>query len=267
MKQFLRMIGMASIVSLGFSFSAQAAVWEAERDWTPEDEAAFPVWVEEQFHKDFFHNTERKELFGIALDCSDAIYAMRAIYAYDHKLPFVINDPQGKKRTLSNETTKWDGYRPSLREELDDGSWRTYKGPEYTEAKKLRAFIEHLADVTYTENLVNDTYPVALEDLRPGDMFLLPRNHAYIIKSIDESGAMTTLSHSSPRAWRVMAEINDFPAEVPKDKRRRDGYRRFKPVEHLRTHPEKVPGANTEQWKIASRLSGNREAFALRVSL
>lgn len=242
---------------------ARAAVWEAQTEWTQAYEDAFPKWVEENFHKDVFHNPEEKTIFGLALDCSDAIYAMRILYAYEHKLPFVINDPTGKRRTLSNDMAKWDGYRPTLREELDDGTWRNYQGPEYTESDKLRAFLEYVSDVTSTLNLVTDTYPVALDDIRPGDMFLLPRNHAYIVSKIDDTGAMTTLSHSSPRAWRVMAEINDFPAEIPQDKKRHDGYRRFKPVEHLRTPAEKVPGASTEQWEIAASLGGSREAFAL----
>ena len=253
-------------LSLGFLSSppdADAAVWEAQNEWNAAYEDGFPQWVEENFHRDTFHKPEDKTIFGLALDCSDAIYAMRILYAYEHKLPFVINDPTGKRRTLSNEMTKWDGYRPTLREELDDGSWRSYQGPEYTEADKLRAFLEYVSDVTYTDHLVHDTYPVALDDIRPGDMFLLPRNHAYIVKSIDETGAMTTLSHSSPRAWRMMAEINDFPAEIPEDKKRRDGYRRFKPVEHLRTPAEKVPGASIQQWEVAANLGGSREAFAL----
>lgn len=242
---------------------AQAAIWEATTEWTEAHETAYAEWVREEFGKDFFHKPEMTTVFGLALDCSDAIYAMRIVYAWQNGLPFVINDPTGKRRTLSNEFAKWDGYRETRREELDDGSWRTYQGPEYTEADKVRAFIEYVGDVTSTLNLVNDTYPVALGDIRPGDMFLLPRNHAYIVKDIEPTGAMTTLSHSSPRAWRIMAEINDFPAEVAEDSRMRDGYRRFKSVEHLRTDPLKVPGASAEQWEIAARLGGSREAFAL----
>jgi|GEM_PF-509646 len=242
---------------------AHAAIWEATSEWTEEHERTYAEWVREEFDKDFFHQPEETTIFGLALDCSDAIYAMRIMYAYENSLPFAINDPTGKRRTLSNEFTKWDGYRETRREELDDGTWRTYQGPEFTESDKVRAFIDYVGDVTSTLNLVNDTYPVALDDIQPGDMFLLPRNHAYIVKDIDATGAMTTLSHSSPRAWRIMAEIQDFPAEVAEDSRKRDGYRRFKPIEHLRTAPADVPGASLEQWEIAANLGGSREAFAL----
>ena len=242
---------------------AKAAIWEAQNEWTEAHEQAYSTWVRERFDKDFFHKPEHTTVFGLALDCSDAIYAMRIIYAFENKLPFAINDPTGKRRTLSNEFSKWDGYRETRRHENDDGSWSSYKGPEYTEEDKVRAFIEYVSDVTSTLNLVNDTYPVALDDIQAGDMFLLPRNHAYIVKKVEPTGAMTTLSHSSPRAWRIMAEINDFPAEAPEDSKKRDGYRRFKPIDQLRTAPAKVPGASEEQWEVAARLGGSREAFAL----
>ena len=242
---------------------AHAAIWTATDVWTEGHERAFSEWVRTEFDKDYFHKPEETTVFGLALDCSDAIYAMRIMYAYEHNLPFAINDPTGKRRTLSNEFTKWDGYRETRREELDDGSWRTYKGPEYTEADKVRAFIEYVGDVTSTLNLVQDTYPVALEDIQPGDMFLLPRNHAYIVKDVEPTGAMTTLSHSSPRAWRIMAEINDFPAEAPVDSKQRDGYRRFKPIEMLRRPAMEVPGASDEQWAISARLGDDRDAFAM----
>ncbi len=262
MTRFLKRLLAASTVALFSATGAQAAIWTAENEWNDAYEEGFPEWVRTGFGKDAFHKPEDKALFGLALDCADVIYAMRIIYAYKHKLPFKINDPRNG-RILSNEFTKWDGFREKRRHENDDGSWSTYEGPEYTEIDKLRAFINFVGDITSTINLAQDTYPVALEDVRPGDMFLLPRNHAYIVKDIDPSGAMTTLSHSSPRAWRIMAEINDFPAEVPEDKRKRDGYRRFKPHDYLKKNAMSVPGASAEQWKVAASLGGDREAFKL----
>jgi len=262
MTRFVKRLLASTCIAFGMSSAASAEIWSAENNWNSAYEQAFPEWVRTNFGKDAFHKPEEKALFGLALDCSDAIYAMRIIYAWQNRLPFEINDPRNGK-ILSNQYKKWDGFRETRRHENDDGTWKTYQGPEYTEADKVRAFIEFVGDITSTLNLVNDTYPVALEDVQPGDMFLLPRNHAYIVKDIDPTGAMTTLSHSSPRAWRVMAEINDFPAEVPEDKSKRDGYRRFKPHEYLRKNPMKVPGASDEQWKLAAALGGDREAFAL----
>jgi len=262
MTRFMKRLLASSCLVLGLAPVAKADVWTAENQWNSTYEAGFPEWVRSNFDKDTFHKPEDKALFGLALDCSDAIYAMRIIYAYQNKLPFEINDPRNG-RILSNQYKKWDGFREKRRHENDDGTWSTYEGPEYTETDKLRAFIDFVGDITSTINLAEDTYPVALEDVQPGDMFLLPRNHAYIVKDIDPTGAMTTLSHSSPRAWRVMAEINDFPAEVPEDKRKRDGYRRFKPHDYLRKNPLSVPGASTSQWDISAQLGGDREAFKL----
>ncbi len=262
MTRFLKRLLASSCIALFASPGANAAVWTAENEWTAAYEEGFPEWVRSSFDKDAFHKPEDKALFGLALDCSDAIYAMRIIYAYKNKLPFEINDPRNG-RILTNEFDKWDGFREKRRHENDDGTWSTYEGPEYTETDKLRAFINFIGDITSTINLAQDTYPVALEDVQPGDMFLLPRNHAYIVKDIDPTGAMTTLSHSSPRAWRIMAEINDFPAEVPEDKRMRDGYRRFKPHKYLKKNALSVPGASAEQWEISKSLGGDREAFKL----
>ena len=252
----------ALAAGLATASPGEAAVWDAQNAWNDQWEDRYVEWVRTEFDKDEFHNPDEQTIFGLALDCADAIYAMRILFAWQNSLPFEINNPPDG-RILSNETTKWDGFRETRRHENDDGTWSTYKGPEYGEPEKVRAFIEHVSDITSTLNLVNDTYPVPLSDVRPGDMFLLPRNHAYIVKDIDPTGAMTTLSHSSPRAWRVMAQIFDFPAEVPSDPRKRDGYRRFKPAKYLRTNPENVPGASTEQWEVAARLGGDREAFAL----
>ena len=262
MTRFAKRLLATTCLVLGMTPAAKADIWTAENQWNSAYEAGFPEWVRSNFDKDAFHKPEDKALFGLALDCSDAIYAMRIIYAYQNKLPFEINDPRNG-RILSNKFKKWDGFREKRRHENDDGTWKTYEGPEYTETDKLRAFINFVGDITSTINLAQDTYPVALEDVQPGDMFLLPRNHAYIVKDIDPTGAMTTLSHSSPRAWRVMAEINDFPAEVPTDKRKRDGYRRFKPHKYLRKSAMSVPGASDEQWNISRSLGGDREAFKL----
>jgi len=262
MTRFVKRLLATTCVAFGFSPAAHADIWTAENEWNSTYEAGFPEWVRSHFDKDAFHKPEDKALFGLALDCSDAIYAMRIIYAYQNKLPFEINDPRNG-RILSNRFKKWDGFRETRKHENDDGTWKTYKGPEYTETDKLRAFINFVGDITSTVNLAQDTYPVALEDVQPGDMFLLPRNHAYIVKDIDPTGAMTTLSHSSPRAWRVMAEINDFPAEVPEDRKKRDGYRRFKPHKYLKKSALSVPGASDEQWNVSKSLGGDREAFKL----
>ncbi|WP_157755510.1 hypothetical protein [Neomegalonema perideroedes] len=257
----------ASLFALGAAAfaapqEAEAAVWTATNQWDENWERRYESWVRDAFHKDYFHNSADRLTFGLELDCADAIYTMRILFAHENSLPFAINAPGGKG-VLSNDMTRWDNYRPTLREEQDDGTWTTYQGPAYDETQKLRAFIEHVNDATVTWSLVNDTYPVALSEVRPGDIYLIPGTHAYIVKEVAPTGAMTTLSASSPRAWRPMAVVDNFPSEVPKDASNRDGYRRFKPEAHLRTAPARVPGASLEQWSVAKSVGGDWSAFAM----
>ncbi len=258
----------AAVFGLGLSMAAappqaaEAAVWKATNQWDEHWEARYRDWVRDSFHKDYFHNSGDRLTFGLELDCADAIYTMRILFAHENGLPFAINAPGGKG-LLNNEMTRWDNYQPTLREEQDDGAWTTYKGPVYDETQKLRAFIEHVNEATVTWSLVNDTYPVALSEVKPGDIYLIPGTHAYIIKKVAPTGAMTTLSASSPKAWRPMAEVDNFPSEVPKDASNRDGYRRFKPEAFLRTAPARVPGASLDQWKVAKSVGGDWSAFAM----
>lgn len=241
---------------------AEAAVWEAHNQWNDDWERRYEQWTRDAFHKDYFHNSAERLTFGLELDCADAIYTMRILFAQANGLPFIINNPHGRG-TIANTLTRWDNYQPTLREEQDDGTWTTYKGPVYDDQQKLRAFIEYVNDATVTWSLVNDTYPVPLSEVRPGDIYLIPGTHAYIIKDVAPTGAMTTLSASSPKAWRPMAEVANFPSEVPKDASNRDGYRRFKPEAFLTTAPARVPGASLEQWRVAKAVGGDWSAFTM----
>ena len=151
MRRFMKRLLTATCVVFGLApMTAKADIWTATNHWNSAYVAGFPEWVRTNFGKDAFHKPEDKALFGLALDCSDAIYAMRIIYAYQNSLPFEINDPRNG-RILTNKFKKWDGFREKRRHENDDGTWKTYDGPEYTEVDKLRAFIEFIGDITSTD--------------------------------------------------------------------------------------------------------------------
>ena len=124
MNRYVKRLLATTCLALGMTSAAKADIWTAENNWNSAYEAGFPEWVRTNFGKDAFHKPEDKALFGLALDCSDAIYAMRIIYAYQNKLPFEINDPRNG-RILSNKFKKWDGFREKRRHENDDGTWKT----------------------------------------------------------------------------------------------------------------------------------------------
>lgn len=244
--------------------SALAAIWEDDKEWTPEWERRYSAWVERFWSADAAHDEDDPVLFGLELDCADAVYTMRIVFAQRHGLPFAINDPRGRRKPLTNRSTAWDKIRERFVVEDDvTGKMRVEKGDYLDDRQKLRRFIDDVNTFTTTQSLARDTYPVALADVRPGDIYLVPGSHAFIIKDVGPAGTVTTLSASSPRAWRRMARVEDFPSYVPKDRSRRDGYRRFKPVEHLKTRATKVPGASVEQWDIAKEFKGDWSAFTL----
>ncbi|MEL6277300.1 MAG: hypothetical protein AAFU68_05295 [Pseudomonadota bacterium] len=244
--------------------AANSAVWEDTREWSPEWEKRYSSWVERFWSADAAHREDDPDLFGLELDCADAVYTMRIIFAQRNQLPFAINDPRGRRKLLSNRSTAWDKIRQRFVVEDDDtGKMRVVKGDYLTDRQKLRRFIDDVNTFTTTQSLARDTFPIPLSDLRPGDIYLVPGSHAFIIKDVGPTGAITTLSASSPRAWRRMARVEDFPSYVPKDRSKRDGYRRFKPISHMKTKASKVPGASLEQWKVAKEFKGDWAAFTL----
>lgn len=254
----------ALMPALFFSGTGHAAVWEATESWSPEWESRYVDWVAAHWGEGAAHDPEDEVLFGLEFDCADAVYAMRIVFAYRHKLPFAINDPRRAGQLLSNDSAEWDALVQELAVEDDaTGEIRLEKGERLTETQKLRQFIDDVNTWTTTRNLANDTFPVPLSGVRPGDIYLSPGEHAFIVKAVGDNGAITTVSASLPRAWRPMAEVADFPSYVPTDKRHRDGYRRFKPIAHLRTASANVPGASLDQWEIAARLDEDWSAFAL----
>ncbi|MEO1331207.1 MAG: hypothetical protein AAFW46_16275, partial [Pseudomonadota bacterium] len=170
-------IGLAAVF---WALGASAQIWIEERQWTPEWEARYQAYVEGDWGADVTHEPEDKALFGLELDCADAVYAMRIVFAYRHKLPFAINDPRGRRRLLSNRSTDWDALRQTFVVEDDEtGAFRVERGGPLGEIEKLRRFIDDVNTWTTTQSLANDTYPIALSEVRPGDVYLVPGSHAF----------------------------------------------------------------------------------------
>lgn len=259
----IRKFAVAVLLALMVAMPARAAVWMDREQWSPAWEERYRNWVRSYWTAEVTHRKDDPLLFGLELDCADAVYTMRIVFAYRHGLPFAINDPRGRAAPLTNRTNEFDKVRERLTEEDENGKLTYFWGDVLTGDKLVRHFIEMVNLWTTTQNLANDTYPIALSAIEPGDIFLQPGKHAYMIGPVSETGALTTLSASTPAEWRPFAEVKDFPAAVPEDSTMRDGYRRFKPAEHLRTPALKVPGASAEQWKIARSVGKDPVAFGL----
>ena len=60
-------------------------------------------------------NDPKSPYYGISTDCADTAYALRAIFAFENKLPFAITNPSGNRGaslSLNNKSKKFDSAGP-----------------------------------------------------------------------------------------------------------------------------------------------------------
>ncbi len=239
-KYFLIKI-LVSLAFIVFSQATTAMVWKSENTWDAVWEKRYQHWVKHNWTEEFFMDEKKPIYYKYSHDCADAVYAMRLVFAYENKLPFVINNPSRPGRMISNGKTRWD---------------------KLPEPKRVRKFMDYVADMTSTRSLHKDTYPVALDDIKPGDIYVAPDVHAYQIVNITETGIAEVMSSTTPKAPRFMDRIPSFPFYVPEDyKRKTDGYRRFVQPQNIRKSIKKQKGYNEEQFEIAKSVKNDYVKF------
>jgi hypothetical protein len=193
--------------------------------------------VTRYWNEEFFMDEKKPLYYKFEHDCADAVYAMRLIFSYEHRLPFVMSNPSKKGKYISNKLTKWD------------------KLPEH---KRVRKFMDYVANVGSTVSLKKDTYPVAMNDIKPGDIYVAPGVHSYTIVDITEAGVAEVVYSTTPKAARFLDRIASFPFYVPEDmKNYSDGYRRFVQPQNIKKSLIKQPGYIIEQFTIAKSLKQN----------
>jgi len=229
------------LVFIFLSFPAQAMVWKSVNTWDKVWENRYQHWVKNNWTEDFFMNEKKPIYYKFSHDCADAVYAMRLVFSYEYKLPFVINNASRPGKTISNGMTRWD---------------------KYSEAKRVRKFMDYVADMTSTKTLAHDTYPIALDDIKPGDIYAAPGKHSYQIVDITINGVAEVMSSTTPKAPRFLDRIPSFPFYVPEDyKHKSDGYRRFIQPQNIRKPLKKQPGYSVEQYDIARAVNYNYVRF------
>lgn len=222
---------LLSFLLFFLSSSAYSMVWKSENSWNDVWEKRYQHWVKNNWTEDFFMNEKKLIYYKFSHDCADAVYAMRLVFSYENKLPFVIHDPRRPGKTISNGKTRWD---------------------KYPQEKRVRKFMDYVADMTSTKSLARDTYPIALDDIKPGDIYAAPGVHSYQIVNITDYGVAEVMSSTTPKAPRFLDRIPSFPFYVPEDdKRKTDGYRRFIQPQNIRKPLKKQPGYSEEQYQIA----------------
>lgn len=223
--------------------TASAQVWTETAAWSQQAEDAYAQWVESEVNEDFYI---KGTWAGLAHDCADAAYYTRAIFAYEHKLPFAMIDPSGGGKTISNRMTRFNAQ---------------------SENKRVRAFLSYVADLSSTKTIGRDTYPVTVNRnyVRPGGIWARPTlmdrgifdilsgsagkelpGHAEIIKRIEASGAIWKLESTVPKAVRALNLTTNmwFLPENPET-----GLRKWLTPDQYGLPFSQLPGYSLEQFK------------------
>jgi len=173
------------IILILFSYVSSAKVWQHQNRWDTTWENKYSEWFfSKKVRKDLFIST-KSPYYGMLVDCADVAYVMRAIFSYENQLPFAVVNPSSARRNpdsrknyrvISNLTSRFDHIKDA--------------------GERFIGFINYLGTVLDSKTLKdNDTYPVALDKIKPGDIFHFvethketPVRHTLLIKNIDSSG-------------------------------------------------------------------------------
>ncbi len=190
-------------ISLFLSIITQASVWVDTKSWSIEEENKYQAWVKSSLKKDIFSNPQSK-YYDIKTDCADAIYALRAIYAFENSLPFQFKDPT---KFLGNDLIT---NRSSSFDKTID--------PVKRLKKFLHFWFPHLGTTTLR---LHDSLPVLPSSLKAGNFFVAPTTqtdsngepykHAHLIKNLSNKGYYHLLSSTVPAAVRSLKLIKGFP--------------------------------------------------------
>lgn len=229
--------------------NVSAAVWEDTNSWSIDYENKFTTWMGSTAVREGMFTDKSSPYYGVNTDCADTAYALRAIFAFENKLPFAIINPSGSReisKTLNNKTNKFD-----------------YAGAEN---KRVVALITEIGESVGTENLTRyDTYPVALKTIKGGTLFTYKMKakfgkfirHTYNIKVVNPIGTYdviySTQANHEKHGDLLRRRDREFE-NLPSDPW---GYRRFKWPEHLGLGLDVIPaelGASNEQFALANSL-------------
>lgn len=224
---------------------AQAEVWSNVNEWSPTWETAYSEWVSSSWQTDFFSkktldNGQSNPYYGLRVDCADTVYSMRAIFAYENKLPFVVQDPTTVGKTISNKMNRWNTK---------------------SDNERIRGFLLFLYDTLSTRSLSNDTYPIAINRtaVRSGALIKTTskNHHSWTLKEMlpigvpwlvynSVVGAGTSLVIQERKSWPNpdwVFEGNFTPAGTA-------GFRSFRQPSGINIPAWEVPGYSEEQYRI-----------------
>lgn len=250
----LAIIALSIVFSLS-SFNVHAAIWEDNQSWSEDYEQKYSAWIQSSFVKEKMFTDSSSPYYGVNTDCADTAYALRAIFAFENKLPFAITNPSGSReasKTLNNRTNKFDSAGP--------------------ENMRVVALITEIGESVGTENLtIFDTFPVAIKKITPGSLFTYKIKarfrkfirHAYNIKNINPVGTFDVLYSTQANKEKHGELLRRRDREFENAPTDPWGFRKFRWPEHLGADLSVIPvglGASNEQFDLAKSL-GETEFF------
>jgi hypothetical protein len=182
------------IILLATYFNTSFAnVWTTTNTWNNDWENKYSKWVEEEVKTSIFKSGRYADL---NTDCADAVYTIRAIYAYENGLPFEFRNPNKYGQRFTNKISQFN--RHSKSNDL-----------------RFRKFLNWMHRLISTFSLGYDTYSPKIDEhtIKPGMTFLLHKVHVYMIKKIDAIGIPQLISSTVPRKIRNLD--TDFMVPTP----------------------------------------------------
>ena len=229
---------------------SRASVWPANNGWNAASETKFADFIENRVPTDIFVNPN-SPYKGISTDCADAIYVLRAIFAYENGLLFAMRESGGGGKLITSDMDRWDSQPAE---------------------KRLRSFLTFVRMQGTTQTLPNDTYPIAISKnyVTPGTVYLNTElsgtsnmGHVEFVKSIDVTGYLLFVSSTVPEAVR---RLNTTMVNTLAPQNTDSGFRRFKQPQDYGKNAKDLPGYSTEQFRLAEwaphKLSVRLEIFS-----
>ena len=201
-------------------------------------------WSTDFFSRQKLRNGKPNIYYGLRKDCADTVYSMRIIFSYENKLPFVMNDPTGSGKLISNQMSRFDRTT-----HLD---------------MRVRQFLEYSDSVVSTRSLPDDTYPTAVTRtaVRPGGLLLATKvnHHSWTIKDILPIGVPWLIYNSviGKNSGSTLKERQSWPNpdwifEGDQSPTGHAGFRDWKPVNLIKQPAWQIPGYSDEQYKVSLR--------------
>jgi len=157
--------------------------------WTLEDEKDYANWIQTTASQDFVRGS------GLLVDCADAGYLFRWVYAREKRLPIANTlSASGKLFGHFSGSAEWD------------------KLPEHSDWKKderFKAALRYLFENTFTHVTFGDLYPTEIrpEYIHPGSVYLVKRKvsgHTHTIFEISlKKGYLQSLQGNVPASERI----------------------------------------------------------------